>query len=168
MDPFSLSTTTDWFLRHSAKLWVQKLPVDRAAAVRIAAAVVGLVLPEWRAARPNDTAPLRAVEVALSDPAGSNDGLRRHARALAKGCSESRRRSLGYEHRIAEAARAVAHAAAATSDSAATESIGEALEKVEEHLLYRFAVGGAYGKEVEVREHMLRRAVEWGMPTASP
>jgi hypothetical protein len=153
-------TESGWFLTHPSKMWLDRLPVDRADAVRIAVAVIDLVLPEWRAARPGDTVPLRAVEAANSNPRGTDSDLRKHARALAKGCTESRRRSLGYEHRIAEAARALASAAAAASESAAMEAVGEALEKVEEHLLYRFAVAGVYGKEADVRGQMLRRVVE--------
>ena len=80
--------------------------------------------------------------------------------ALAKGCSESRKRSLGYEHRIAEAARALATATTKTSDSAVLEAIGEALQKVEEHLLFRFAVAAKYGMEEEVRNRMLQKIVE--------
>ena len=156
----AFGTDSEWFLTQPARLWVGKFPADRATAVRIAASVAELVLPEWRAAQPGDTVPLRAVEAALSDPVGSDDGLRRHARALAKGCGASRRRSLGYEHRIAEAARAPANAAAAGSDDAAMEAVGEALAKVEEHLLYKLAVAGVYGKEAEVRAQMLRHAVE--------
>lgn len=158
MDAFG--TDSEWFLTQPARSWVGRFPADRATAVRIAARVVELVLPEWRAARPGDTAPVRAVKAALADPAGSDDGLRRHARTLAKACSDSRRRSLGFEHHIAEAARALAHAAAAASDEAAMEAVGEALAKVEEHLLYKLAVAGVYRKEAEVRAQMLRQAVE--------
>ena len=64
---------------------------------------------------------------------------------------------MGYEHRIAGAARAVALASAATSDAGATESVAEALAGVEEHALYAFAVVGTYGKERAVREEMLNR-----------
>lgn len=80
-----------------------------------------------------------------------------HARALAKACTASRERSMGYEHRIAEAARAVALASAATSDASATDAVAEALAKVEEHALYAFSVVGTYGKERAVREEILNR-----------
>ena len=158
MDAFGIDPI--WFLENPPKTWVGKLPADRAALTRITAYVLELVLPEWRSARPTDTVPLRAVEAALSNPDGSNDGLKKHAKALAKACGDSRRRSLGYEHRIAEAARAIANATAATSDSVALEAIGEALEKVEEHLLYKLSIDAVYGKEAEVREKMLQRAIE--------
>jgi hypothetical protein len=157
---------TEWFLAQSPQLWVRKFPADRGTAVRIASGVAQLLLPEWRAARPNDSVPVRAVEVALANPDGSDAGLRQHARALAKACGESRRRSLGYEHRIAEAARALANAAAAISDEAALEAVGEALAKVEDHLLYKLSVAGVYGKEAEVRGQMLRRAVEASVASA--
>ena len=164
----AFGTDTDWYLAHPATAWTARMPDDRAAAVRMAAGVMELVLPEWRTARPQDAVPLRAVEAALSDPSGADAGLRLHAKALAKGCGESRRRSMGFEHRIAEAARALANAAAASSDAAAMEAVAEALGKVEEHLLYRLAVAGVYGRVVEVRGHMLRRALTVGSPDAEP
>jgi hypothetical protein len=156
----AFGTNYEWFLTQPPRFWVGKFPADRVTAVRIAATVAELVLPEWRTARPGDTVPVRAVRAALADPAGSDDGLRRHARTLAKACGDSRRRSLGYEHRIAEAARSLANAAAAGSDEAAMEAVGEALAKVEEHLLYKLAVAGVYGKEAVVRAQMLRQALE--------
>ena len=64
---------------------------------------------------------------------------------------------MGYEHAIAEAARAVALASAATSDADAADSVAEALAKVEEHAVYAFSVEGIYGKECAVREEMLNR-----------
>jgi hypothetical protein len=54
----------------------------------------------------------------------------------------------------------LANAAAASTDAVAMDAVGEALAKVEEHLLHRLAVAGIYGKEVEVRGQMLRRALE--------
>jgi hypothetical protein len=158
----TFGTETEWFLAHPAREWTARLPDDRAGAVRMMAGVMELVLPEWRTARPQDTVPLRAVDAALSDPLGENVGMRQHAKALAKACGESRRRSMGYEHRIAEAARALANAATASSSSAAMEAIAEALGKVEEHLLYRLAVAGVYGREAEVRGQMLGQAVAVG------
>lgn len=166
MEAFGVDTS--WYLAHPATAWVARMPDDRATAVRVAAGVIELVLPEWRAARPQDTVPLRAVEAALSDSSGADAGLRQHAKALAKACGESRRRSLGYEHRIAEAARALANAAAASSDAAAMEAVAESLGKVEEHLLYRLAVAGVYGREAEVRGQMLRQALAVGRPDAEP
>ena len=150
---------TDWYLTHPAAAWVAKMPDDREAAVRVAARVMELVLPEWRTKRPDDTVPLRAVEAALSITAGVPDDLRQQAKVLAKACGESRRRSMGYEHRIAEAARALANAAAASSDAVAMAAVAEALGKVEEHLLYRLAVAAVYGEESVVRGQMLRQAL---------
>ena len=150
---------TNWYLAHPATAWVTRMPDDRAAAVRIVAHVMELVLPEWRAARPGDTVPLRAVEAALSNPDGTDPKLCLHAKALAKACGASRRRSMGYEHRIAEAARALLHAATASSNEAAMQSSAEALGCVEEHLLYRLEVAGIYGREAEVRGQMLRQAL---------
>ncbi len=155
-----LDSDSEWFLSHAPKVWVSKLPTDRATAIKLAASVVGLILPEWEAARPNDTVPPRAVAAALLNPNGDDENLRRHAKALAKGCSESRHRSLGYEHRIAEAARSLANAAAAASDKTALDEVAESLAKVEEHLLYCLACAGVYNKEREVRGKMFLQIVE--------
>lgn len=164
----AFGTDTAWYLAHPASAWVDRMPGDRAVAVRMTARVMELVLPEWRSARPQDTVPLRAVEAALSDPSGADSGLRLQAQALAKACGESRRRSMGFEHRIAEAARAMANAAAAASDAAAMEAVAEALGRVEEHLLYRLAVAGVYGREADVRGQMLRQALAAARPDAEP
>jgi hypothetical protein len=160
----ALDAKSEWFLTHSPRLWGEKLPEGRANRIRIVAGVLELVLPEWRAAHPDDTIPPRAVQAALANPDGADDGLRRHAWVLAKGCSRSRKNSLGCEHRIAEAARALATAAAVASESAAMKAIGEALDKVEEHLLYRLAVAGVYDQEAKARDIMLQKAIESRMP----
>jgi hypothetical protein len=155
-----LGADANWFIDHAPAVWMQRIQCDRAAAVRIAIAVVDMVLPEWKENHPEDTIPVRAVDAARKDPSPENQDFRKHAKALAKACGESRRRSMGYYHRIAEAARAVANAASASVDSAAIEAVGEALSKTEEHALYQFSVEGVYGKETEVRRNMLFRAVE--------
>jgi len=141
------------------KTWISQIDCDRETAVRMAIAVVEGILPEWREKRPTDTAPLRAVDAARSNPSPPTENLRKHVKALAKACTQARSRSLGYEHLIAEAARAVAHASAATDDSEALAAAAEALSKTEEHMLYRFSVKGMYGKESEIRQDMLDRAL---------
>ncbi len=99
---------------------------------------------------------MRAVEAAERLLASPTENLRSHARAVAKACTKSRRDSLGYEHRIAEAARALALAAAA--DPKTKSRVNKAIEAMalcEEHALYRFAVAGVYDKEEEVRGQIL-------------
>jgi F420-0:gamma-glutamyl ligase-like protein len=108
---------------------------------------------------PTDTAPVRAVDAAKTNPIAPTDSLRRHALALGKACTASRKRSLGYEHRIAEAARAVALASAAESEGAALESVAEAFDRVEAHAKYAFSIVATYGKERVIREEMLNRIV---------
>jgi hypothetical protein len=146
-----------WFIEHSPREWVHRLNLERRDLVLAAIAAVDWLLPLWQTGRPSDSAPVRAVDVARSHPIAPTENLRMHARALAKACTASRERSMGYEHRIAEAARAVALASAATSDAGTADSVAEAFAKVEEHALYAFAVVGTYGIERAVREEMLNR-----------
>lgn len=119
-------------------------------------AVVEELLPEWQKAHPQDRQPLRAVEVAKLALESSTHDLRLHARAIAKACAKSRKHSFGYEHRIAEAARALARAATVwPSDSARLRSVIEALACTEEHRRCRFAIAAVYDKDVEVRREIL-------------
>ena len=48
----AFGTDTEWFLGQPSRLWVNRFPADRATAVRIAAGVAELVLPEWRRGPP--------------------------------------------------------------------------------------------------------------------
>jgi len=147
-----------WFVDHSPQEWPKQLNLDRRNLVLAAVAAVDWLLPLWQIGESsNDTAPVRAVDTARANPVAPTENLRMHARAVAKACTASRGRSLGYEHRIAEAARAVALASAATSDASAADSVAEAFAKVEEHALYAFSVEAVYGKEHAVREEMLNR-----------
>lgn len=139
---------------------MSQIRCDCDTAIRIAIAVVDLVLPEWQKNHPDDTVPTRAIDAARRYLEGGAAALRKHAKALSKGCSASRRRSMGNYHRIAEAARAVANAVSASTESAIMGAVGEALSKTEEHILYRYAVDAIYGKEVDVRRTMFAKAVE--------
>lgn len=163
--PEGFDAPLKWFLANPASVWPARWRVDRAGAVRIAAAVVELVLSEWRIKRPGETAPIRTVEAALANPTVQDEGLRRHLQALMKACTGARKKALGSEHLIAEAARSLAGASVAPTEEAARKAVGEALGKTEEHLLYRLAVAGDYGKEAEVRAEMIRHAA--GALTAS-
>ena len=129
-------------------------------AVRIAIAVVDLVLPEWQESHPDDTIPVRAVDAACKCLAGGQADLRKHAKVLSKGCSNSRRRSMGYYHRIAEAARAVANAVSASTESAIMSAVAEVLDKTEEHILYRYSVDAIYAKEAEVRRTIFAKIIQ--------
>jgi len=136
--------------------WMEHLAVfGRKALVRAAIEVVGTVLDEWVANRPNDKRPLKAVDAAKGYLVEPSENKKGYAQAAAKACSAARKDSLGYEHRIAEAARAVAKAAVAKNHKTATEAAIEAISKTEEHILYRYAVDAVYNKEAEVRSELL-------------
>jgi hypothetical protein len=149
----------NWFVENAPGTWPDRFRCGRDDAIRAAAAVVEMLLPEWEAGHPRDTAPIRAVAAVRKTPSTVDEDLLRHAKALAKACTASRARSVGYEHRIAEAARELAYASSAGTDVSAMLSVGRALAEVEEHLLYRLSVEGQYGREMEARRRMLRRAV---------
>jgi len=125
--------------------------------LRGAISVVRDLLPEWKESRPKDRRPEMAVEAAEEWLARRTTNLVAHARLLAKECSKARAASLGSEHRIAEAARAVAQVPAARSEEQARSLALEAIVRAEEHVLYRYAVDGVYGKEAEVRRAILAR-----------
>lgn len=144
----------EWYVTNKPNAWASRWNIPAAMNVRIAIAIVELVLPEWNRNQLKDTAPLRAVDAARKYLLTENNELKAHLKATAKACTASRKRSLGYEHRIAEAARAVA-IAASSSGEAILESVSEAIAKTEEHILYRFAIKGIYDKETEVRRKML-------------
>jgi len=146
-----------WFIDHSPSEWPQRLELNRKELVVCAVCGIEWLMPDWLRAHPLDLVPVRAIEAARSHPVAGTDKLRLHARALAKACAASRRRSLGSYHRIAEAAKAVALASAATSGFEAAKLVGEAFAKVEEHALYAFSVAGTYRQEPAVREELLNR-----------
>jgi len=123
--------------------------------VRAVASVLRtLLLPEYAQQRPHDRSALRAVEAAeawLAEPS-MNRAL--HAKAVAKVCTQARKDTLGSEHRIAEAARAVATAVTRTSDDVMRCDAVQALASVEEHLLYRRSAGGEHDRQTNVREQI--------------
>jgi len=124
------------------------------------AAIIALsreLLEEWNSARPADKRPERALDAANALlKKDRTENAVQHARAVAKACTQARKDSLGYQHRIAEAARCVAIAAAAKPKSRERfAAMREALEKVEEHRVYRLSVEGIYDKERAVRLSMI-------------
>jgi hypothetical protein len=110
-----------------------------------------LLLPEYARERPADRRPERAVAAAEAFLARRTDHARAHAAATAKACTAARRDTLGYQHRLAEAARALATAVTRTSDAAIRDELFAALAHAEDHLRYRHHVAGDYGKDGEVR-----------------
>jgi hypothetical protein len=136
--------------------WLEHLSLfDRKVLVRAAIEVVSTILDEWTANRPDDKRPLKAVDAANGYLMKPGENTKGYALAAAKACTAARKDSFGYEHRIAEAARAVARAAVANSHKTTIEAVVEAISKTEEHILYRYAVDAIYNKEVEVRSELL-------------
>jgi len=146
----ALTSKLDWLLvasGHSvsglpAETWAVALDaVERTLVHRAAIQVVReLVLPDWEITRKNDRRPHRALEAAeawLASPSADAVG---HAKACAKACTAARSETFGYEHRVAEAARACAWAVGAR-DAA---HVFDALSSVEEELLSRIALTAEY------------------------
>lgn len=135
--------------------WPAHLQVfGRDELLRAAIAVVRtLLLPRWVDRRPKDSRPPRAVEAAELWLRKKTANAVQHAAVLAKGCTAARRDSLGYEHRIAEAARAVANAAGATG-ARFEECVGDALDRTEEHINSELHVKAIYGREIETRRRI--------------
>lgn len=144
-------------LPSSDEIWaplVRDVPTD--ALVRaVARAIRELVLPEYSASRPGDRRPHRAVEAAELWLERRSADARSHAAAVAKACTKARADTLGHEHRIAEAARALATAVTRTSEGAIRAELHESIAKIEEHLVYRLAVEGEHRRDAEVRARVL-------------
>jgi hypothetical protein len=137
----------------AAREWPNHLRVfGQDELLRATAAVVrSLLLPQWAERRPNDSRPRRAVEAAELWLKKKTPNAVQHASVLAKACTTARRDSFGYEHRIAEAARAIANAPAAARGERFQECLAEALEKAEEHINSELYVKALYGREKETR-----------------
>jgi len=134
---------------HRTSDWEANLgDLDRDRLLRaVIASVRALVLPGWLARRPDDRRPQLAVDAAERWLTAKSPATVGHALAKAKACTAARKDSFGYDHRIAEAARAVASATGEHS----YRHIWEALRCVEEELLWRLSLAGEYVQEPEVR-----------------
>ena len=149
-----------WYISTPPREWFSAIDVEsNDLLLSCVAAVLQLVTPEWQSNRPNDSVPIRAIEAALNYAENPSRNIKKHVSTLAKGCSSSRRKSLGYEHRIAEAARAFANASVAENQDRTVSEIAEALSKTEEHILYKHSIKAEYGKEAETRQRMLEAFV---------
>ncbi len=145
-----------WFTANSPSKWHEAIDVNASAAIRATIAVLGLVTQEWTEMQPKDTMPIRTVQAVMKYLDGPSSDLKKNISVLCKGCSRSRQRTLGYQHRIAEAVRALADAATETESVGIFKRLGEVLSKVEEHLLFRHAVKGEYGQEKAARSLMIK------------
>src|SRR5258705_5329532 len=99
-----------------------------------------LVLPDWEAKRVDDRRPQEALDAAEAWlESGSADAVN-NAKTAAKACTAARNDTYGYDHRIADAARAMAWAVTAKDNT----PIWEALAAIEEELLARVALVAEY------------------------
>lgn len=150
----------------AASAWEANLgTVDRDQLLRAVIEVVRrLVLPEWEARRPDDRRPQLALEAAEAWIGSKTADAVTQAKAAAKACTAARNETFGYDHRVAEAARAVAWAAGAKD----SKPIWEALTVVEEELLARIAIVAEYHRQPQQRRaivDVLRQALR---PVAEP
>jgi len=132
-----------------ASAWEANLgDVDRDQLLRAVIAVVRkLVLPEWVARRPDDRRPQLALEATEAWIESKTPDAVANAKATAKACTAARTETYGYDHRVAEAARAVAWSAGAKDN----KFIWEALTVVEEELLARVAIVAEYHRQPQQR-----------------
>jgi hypothetical protein len=133
--------------------WATNLDdVDRDLLLRaVIETIRTLVLPDWEAKRPDDRRPqdaLAATEAWLETR--SADAVNQ-AKTTAKACTAARNDTYGYDHRIADAARAVAWAVTAKDNA----PIWDALASIEEELLARVALVGEYHRVPEQRKAIL-------------
>lgn len=133
--------------------WAKALAgVSRDRLMRAAlAAVRELLMPGWREARPTDPRPERALSIAETWLDQRTDEAKEAAKLAAKGCTAARAQTLGYEHRVAEAARHVASAVGARDDA----PLFDALVSVEEELFYRISIPGEYDRAAEQRRALV-------------
>ncbi len=118
-----------------------------------------LILPEWESKRPTDRRPQVALEAVEAWLASKSDDATAQVKAAAKDCTAARNETFGYDHRIAEAARAIAWAVTAKDNV----PIWEALGAIEEELLARVQLVAEYHRTPEQRRALLgvlRRVIE--------
>jgi hypothetical protein len=149
-----------------ASAWEANLgDFDRDQLLRAVIAVVRkLILPEWQARRSDDQRPQRALEATEAWIQSKTSDAVAHAKATAKACTAARNETFGYDHRVAEAARAVAWSAGAKDN----KPIWEALTVVEQELLARIALVAEYHRQPEQRRAIVDVLREALRPVAEP
>lgn len=132
-----------------ASAWATNLgDLDRDQVLRAVIAVIRtLILPEWQARRPDDKRPQLALEACEAWLASKSPDAIANAKATAKACTAARNDTFGYDHRVADAARAMAWSAGAKD----SKHIWDALTVIEEELLARIALVAEYHRSVEQR-----------------
>jgi hypothetical protein len=142
--------------------------LDRDQLLRAVIAVIRkLLLPEWQARRPDDRRPQLALEATEAWIESKTPAAVTNAKATAKACTAARNETFGYDHRAAEAARAVAWAAGAKDNA----DIWDALTAIEEDLLARIAIVAEYHRQPEQRRAIvdtLREALDPAPPPEEP
>jgi hypothetical protein len=132
-----------------ASAWEANLgDIDRDQLIRAVIEVVRkLVLHEWQERRPDDLRPQLALEATEAWIESKTSAAAAHAKATAKACTAARNETFGYDHRVAEAARAVAWSAGAKDN----KPIWEALTAVEQELLARISIAAEYHRQPQQR-----------------
>jgi hypothetical protein len=114
-------------------------------------AVRALILPGWVAKRAEDLRPQRALAATEAWLADKSDDAKAEAKAAAKACTEARNETYGYDHHVADAARAIAWACAAKNH----DDLWDALVAIERELLARIALIGDYQRAPEQRKALV-------------
>ena len=118
-----------------------------------------LVLPEWESKRVEDKRPqdaLAAAEAWLATRSADSIAV---AKETAKACTAARNDTYGYDHRVAEAARACAWSVGAKDNA----HIWEAFSAIEGELLARVQLVAEYARMPEQRRNLIatiRRVLE--------
>lgn len=118
-----------------------------------------LVLPEWESKRLEDKRPQDALAAAEAWLATKSAESLAAAKEAAKACTAARNETFGYDHRVAEAARACAWSVGAKDNA----HIWEAFSAIEEELLARVQLVAEYARMPEQRRNLLaviRRVLE--------
>ena len=133
--------------------WATNLEdVDRDLLLRaVIEAIRTLILPDWEAKRTEDHRPQDALAAAEAWIATRSADAVNQAKIAAKACTAARNDTYGYDHRIADAARAMAWAVTAKDNA----PIWDALAAIEEELLARVALVGEYHRVPEQRKAIL-------------
>lgn len=114
-----------------------------------------LLMPIWTARHPDDVRPARAVAAVRQLLRDGDENSRQYCRVAAKGCTAARSKTIGYGHRVAEAARALALAGTNLGNPRFAVHIVDCLEKAEEELKYEYSIEARYGQEPQIRGAML-------------
>lgn len=152
----------------AATAWSANLgDLDRDRVLRAAIqATRALILPEWKARRPDDLRPQAALDAAEAWLGSRSPEAIAAAKAAGKDCTAARNETFRDDHRIPEAARAIAWAAVKPTGT----DLWDALVAIEQELLNRIALRAEYQRAPEQRRALVEalRAVLVPKPVAAP